>query len=87
VVEEKPWQPSACLRAGDIVSVAVNFAEKELRDRLKAAGGKWNPEEKVWHVYMACSAARNLRKGYWWRKANRGGESRNPVWDAGNYLL
>jgi hypothetical protein len=20
------------------------------RDRLKAAGGKWNPEEKIWHV-------------------------------------
>jgi hypothetical protein len=50
LVEEKPWQPSARLRAGDIVSVAVNFAEKELRDSLKAVSGKWNPEEKVWDV-------------------------------------
>jgi len=50
VVEEKPWQPSVRFRDGDIVSVPVNFAEKKLRDRLKAVGGKWNPVEKVWHV-------------------------------------
>jgi hypothetical protein len=50
VVEEKPWQPSVRFRAEDIVSVPVNFVEKELRDRLKAVGGKWNAEEKVWHV-------------------------------------
>ncbi len=37
-------------RDEDIVSVPVNFAEKELRDRLKAVGGKWAPAEKVWHV-------------------------------------
>jgi len=23
---------------------------KALRDRLKAAGGRWNPEEKLWRV-------------------------------------
>ena len=50
VVEEKPWQPSVRFRDGDIVSVTVSFAEKKLRDRLKAVGGRWNPEEKVWHV-------------------------------------
>jgi hypothetical protein len=32
------------------VSVIVAFSEKPLRDALKVAGGKWNPEEKVWHV-------------------------------------
>jgi hypothetical protein len=32
------------------VSVAVSFAEKELRDGLQAAGGKRNPVEKAWHV-------------------------------------
>ncbi len=50
VVEEKPWQPSPRLRDEDIVPVIVNYSEKELRDRLKAAGGKWNPEEKLWLV-------------------------------------
>jgi hypothetical protein len=61
-VEEKPWQPSARPRAGDIVSVAVNFAEKELRDSLKAAGGKWNPEEKVWHVPYGLIRCTELEK-------------------------
>ncbi len=50
VVEEKPWRPSARLRAGDIVSVAVNFTEKALREKVKALGGKWDQEDKVWHV-------------------------------------
>src|SRR6266567_4170366 len=36
VEEETPWQPSVRFRDGDIVSVPVDFAEKELRDRLKA---------------------------------------------------
>jgi hypothetical protein len=50
VVEEKPWQPTVRFRDGDMVSVAVGFGENALRDSLKAAGGKWNREEKVWHV-------------------------------------
>ena len=62
VVEEKPWQPSARLRPGDIVSLAVNFAEKELRDSLKAAGGKWCPEEKVWYVPYGLFRGTELEK-------------------------
>jgi hypothetical protein len=50
VVEEKPWTPSLRLRDEEIVPVVVNFAEKALRDRLKGAGGKWDPEKKLWHV-------------------------------------
>ena len=37
-------------RDEDIVPVIVSFSEKTLRDVLKSAGEKWNPEEKVWHV-------------------------------------
>jgi hypothetical protein len=50
VVEEKPWTPTVRLRDGDIVPVMVNFADKALRDMLKAVGGKWDPEGKLWHV-------------------------------------
>jgi len=28
----------------------VPFAKIALRDKLKAAGGRWNPEEKIWRV-------------------------------------
>lgn len=40
-------------RLGDdeIVPVAVAYyTEKALRDMLRAAGGRWDPQEKVWHV-------------------------------------
>ena len=30
--------------------VIVNFSEITLRDRLKEAEGKWNPEAKLWFV-------------------------------------
>ncbi len=37
-------------RDADMVAVAVPYTEKALRDKLKAAGGRWNPEERVWQV-------------------------------------
>lgn len=50
VVEEKACRPSLRYRDGDIVPVIVSFTEKALRDTLKAAGGRWDPEEKLWRV-------------------------------------
>lgn len=50
IVEEKPWQHSLRLSEADIVPVIVNFTDKTLRDRLKAVGGKWDPDEKLWLV-------------------------------------
>ena len=37
-------------RDADMVAVAVPYTETALRDKLKAAGGRWNPEERVWRV-------------------------------------
>ena len=50
IVEEKAVKPSARYRDEDIVSVIVSFTENILRDKLKTAGGRWEPEEKVWRV-------------------------------------
>ena len=50
VVEEKPWRPACRHRDEDIVSVMVAFNEKTLRDKLKAMGGRWEPETKLWLV-------------------------------------
>ena len=50
VVDEKAGNPSLRYRDGDMVSVIVAFTEKFLREKLKAAGGKWDPEEKLWRV-------------------------------------
>jgi len=35
-------------RDKDTVAVMVPFTKTALRDRLKAAGGRWDPEEKIW---------------------------------------
>ena len=32
------------------MAVIVSYTENALRDKLKAVGGRWNPEEKAWHV-------------------------------------
>ncbi len=37
-------------RDTDLVAVAVAYSEKGLREKLKAAGGRWDPEVKVWRV-------------------------------------
>ena len=50
VVEEKPWAPSLRLRDEDIVPITVAYIEKELREKLKTAGGRWDPEAKLWLV-------------------------------------
>jgi hypothetical protein len=50
VVEEKAVKNTARYRDGDIVAVIVSYTENDLRDKLKAAGGRWDPKEKVWHV-------------------------------------
>jgi len=50
IVEEKAWKPSLPYKDEEIVSVIAAFTEKAIRDRLKNAGAKWDPAEKVWRV-------------------------------------
>ena len=50
IVEEKPSRSSFQYRDEDVVAVIVSFTENALRDKLKVAGGRWDPEKKVWHV-------------------------------------
>lgn len=50
IVEEKAGKLPLRYRDENTVSVIVAYTEKTLRDRLKAAGGRWDPEEKLWRV-------------------------------------
>jgi len=50
IVDEKEWKPSSRLRDDYIVAVTVPNTENDLRDMLKAAGGRWDPLEKLWRV-------------------------------------
>jgi hypothetical protein len=50
IVEEKALQATLPCHDEDIVDVLVRYSEKSLREKLKSAGGKWDPESKLWHV-------------------------------------
>jgi len=38
------------LESNRIVMVRIDFQETKLRQKIKQAGGKWNPERKRWQV-------------------------------------
>jgi hypothetical protein len=50
IVEEKPHTPSFRHHDTDIVAVLVPYTAQALREALKAAGGRWYPEERLWRV-------------------------------------
>jgi hypothetical protein len=50
IVEEKQCMTSLRYRDSDIVAVMVPYSHKVLREILKAAGGRWDQEEKLWRV-------------------------------------
>ncbi len=50
IVDRRPRLMTTRYRDTDMVAVAVPYNETALREKLKAAGGRWNPEERVWHV-------------------------------------
>src|SRR5262245_49885436 len=51
IVAERAWEPPRPRFAADtLVGVCVGFAEVELRDQVKQAGGKWNRTCKVWEL-------------------------------------
>jgi len=50
IVEEKALQVPLPFHDEDIVDILVRYSEKSLREMLKAAGGKWDPGSKLWHV-------------------------------------
>lgn len=62
VVDEKVSQPGARFRDDELVCLVVAFSEKALRDKLKAAGGRWDPAEKLWRVEYAAIRGTELEE-------------------------
>jgi len=51
LVAERDWTPPRPRFAHDqIVALRVAFADVAVRDRVKQAGGTWNPARRVWHL-------------------------------------
>ncbi len=51
VIEESVWQsPAPPFQGYEIVPIRIEFNEIHWRDRVKSAGGKWNPNLKLWEL-------------------------------------
>jgi hypothetical protein len=81
IVDESDWDPlpSATARR-ERVAVRIDVREVKLREKVKAAGGRWDPEKRVWQLSME----QVLQLGLGGRVANAGASappdpSREPV--------
>jgi hypothetical protein len=51
VIDEIDWQPKARRIKNDaIVRVQVAIGEKQLQQRVRRAGGRWNAKVKLWEL-------------------------------------
>lgn len=51
IVERGFWDPgSEKLKEEKHVEIKVGYNEMELRAKVKAGGGRWNPGRKVWEI-------------------------------------
>ena len=61
IIEKSAWEPSKPQREETtLVSLHVAAQEREIRQRVKAAGGKWNPKEVVWELAYGQAVALGL---------------------------
>jgi hypothetical protein len=61
LVAERDWEPVGARPPSDhIVGLRVAYAGRAVRDRVKQAGGTWNPERRVWQVRYDRVVARGL---------------------------
>jgi hypothetical protein len=62
IVAECPWEPPGpCIPADTLVDLRIGFAEVDIRERVKQAGGKkWNLHRKVWELRYAQVVALKL---------------------------
>lgn len=51
IVEEMPWEPAAKkVSRNEIVDLQIRYGEIALGRQVKAAGGIWNREQRVWKL-------------------------------------
>ena len=63
IVSEKDWTPPpARFPESAIVSLKIGATDKKLQAEVKALGGRWNPERKVWLVPYGCILGTRLEK-------------------------
>jgi len=63
VIERTGWEPPPEKRTADtVVALRIEGYESELRKKVKTAGGKWNPEKRLWYARYGDIAGTELEK-------------------------
>jgi len=51
IIDRKPWQPKIKkIPPKEIMNIRIAYEEVEIRKQVKAAGGKWDPNNQVWQL-------------------------------------
>ena len=50
IVEKSSWKPKNKTPPHKIVRLRIEYGEKQLGLLVRAAGGRWNKEKKVWEI-------------------------------------
>jgi hypothetical protein len=51
IEETVDWEPKAAtITEHTLVEIQIDWSEAELRQAVKAAGGRWNPDRKLWRL-------------------------------------
>ena len=69
ILEETPWKPQEPQNAEKTVRLRVGRQETRIRAAVKSAGGRWNPQERVWELRQDKAVALGLED----RIVERGG--------------
>lgn len=63
IVSESDWTPPpAKFPDSTLVSVRIGATEKSLQEQAKAAGGRWDPKQKLWFVRYGFIKGTKLEK-------------------------
>lgn len=63
IVESKPWTPTPHrFKEDTYVPVRIEYGDKALREKAKAAQGKWNPKTGAWHIQYGKIKGTELEK-------------------------
>ena len=60
IVDEKEWIPQDYVASDRLVELRIGYGETGLREQVKAVGGRWDPEKKLWELSYAEAAKLRL---------------------------
>ena len=63
IIEKKPWTPPSHRFKDDThVPVRIGYDDKALREKAKAAQGKWDPKTRAWYIQFGKIKGTELEK-------------------------